>query len=151
EGRIDAGCGFDLVRLSAVMTDALEETQGDLAGDEKSSEELARFVDRARARFGSEALLRPVLLESHIPERAVVLRPLEKISMQQSARRRAAEVASSPALKERPLRLFTRPELVEVAVSEVPAGPPRSFLWRRASYRVARAEGPERVGHEWWL
>jgi protein ImuB len=150
EGRIDAGCGFDLVRLSAIMTDALEETQGDLAGDGKSSEELAQFVDRVRARFGSEALLRPVLRESHIPERAVVLRPLEEISMQ-GARHRAAEQASRPALKERPLRLFARPELVEVAVSEVPAGPPRSFLWRRASYRVARAEGPERIGHEWWL
>ena len=40
---------------------------------------------------------------------------------------------------------------MEVAISEVPAGPPRSFLWRRVSYRVAKAEGPERVGHEWWL
>ena len=49
----------------------------------------------------------------------------------------------------RPLRLFARPEPVE-AVAEVPDGPPARFRWRRALYRVARAEGPERIAAEWW-
>jgi protein ImuB len=48
-----------------------------------------------------------------------------------------------------PLRLFARPEPVE-AVAEVPDGPPVTFRWRRALYRVARAEGPERIAPEWW-
>ena len=26
----------------------------------------------------------------------------------------------------------------------------RRFRWRRAIYRVARAEGPERIASEWW-
>ena len=49
----------------------------------------------------------------------------------------------------RPLRLFARPEPVE-AIAEVPDGPPVRFRWRRALYRVARAEGPERIAAEWW-
>lgn len=36
-------------------------------------------------------------------------------------------------------------------MAEVPEGPPLQFQWRRAHYRVARAEGPERIGPEWWL
>ena len=33
----------------------------------------------------------------------------------------------------------------------MPEGPPLNFRWRRAMHRVARAEGPERIGAEWWL
>ena len=32
----------------------------------------------------------------------------------------------------------------------MPDGPPAWFRWRRVSYRVARAEGPERIAPEWW-
>ena len=32
----------------------------------------------------------------------------------------------------------------------MPEGPPQHFRWRRASFRVTRAEGPERIGGEWW-
>jgi protein ImuB len=38
---------------------------------------------------------------------------------------------------------------VEV-IAEVPEGPPMRFTWRRASHRVTRAEGPERIAAEWW-
>ena len=50
---------------------------------------------------------------------------------------------------ERPVRMFRDPEPVEVT-AEVPEGPPASFRWRRASHRVASAEGPERIAPEWW-
>ena len=50
---------------------------------------------------------------------------------------------------DRPLRLFARPEPVEV-MAEVPEGPPLRFRWRRAMHEVARAEGPERIAPEWW-
>lgn len=51
---------------------------------------------------------------------------------------------------ERPLRLFSQAEPIEVPATEVPEGPPLNFRWRRALYRVARAEGPERIAAEWW-
>jgi protein ImuB len=50
---------------------------------------------------------------------------------------------------ERPLRLFARPEPVEV-IAEVPEGAPLRFRWRRVMVEVARAEGPERIAPEWW-
>lgn len=50
---------------------------------------------------------------------------------------------------DRPLRLFARPEPVE-ATAAVPDGPPMHFRWRRALYRIARSEGPERIAPEWW-
>ena len=31
-----------------------------------------------------------------------------------------------------------------------PIGVPARFIWRRASRRVVKAEGPERLGAEWW-
>ncbi|MEO5338757.1 MAG: DNA polymerase Y family protein, partial [Magnetospirillum sp. WYHS-4] len=50
----------------------------------------------------------------------------------------------------RPLHLLPWPEPVE-AVAPLPDGPPALFRWRRHPHRVARAEGPERIGGEWWL
>ncbi len=55
-----------------------------------------------------------------------------------------------PYQPERPIRLFQAPEPVEVPASEIPDGPPRQFRWRRALYRVAKVEGPERLAAEWW-
>ncbi len=57
------------------------------------------------------------------------------------------EAAETPP--DRPLRLFARPEPVEV-MAEVPEGPPLRFRWRRVMHEVARAEGPERIAPEWW-
>ena len=45
---------------------------------------------------------------------------------------------------ERPIRLFRRPEPVEVPATEVPEGPPHDFRWRRALHRVA-ARGRSRA------
>ncbi len=50
---------------------------------------------------------------------------------------------------ERPLRLLEHPEPVE-ALAEVPDGPPLRFRWRRMLHQVVRAEGPERIGGQWW-
>jgi protein ImuB len=49
----------------------------------------------------------------------------------------------------RPLRLFERPEPIDV-LAEVPDGPPVRFRWRRALHAVVHAEGPERIAMEWW-
>jgi protein ImuB len=32
----------------------------------------------------------------------------------------------------------------------VPDGPPRRFSWRGVTYDVAGAQGPQRIGAEWW-
>jgi protein ImuB len=48
------------------------------------------------------------------------------------------------------MRLFARPEPVENVVALTPDDPPSAFRWRGQLHRVRRAEGPERIGEEWW-
>jgi len=151
---LDPGYGFDLVRLCAFETAALETPQADLGGEAGAAgEDIALFSDRVRARLGRSAMLTPFLAESHLPERAASLAPV--VGLPPERRKPAAprgDVDFSPSRRapERPLRLFSRAEPIEVPVTEVPEGPPLSFRWRRALHRVARAEGPERIAPEWW-
>jgi len=141
---LEPGYGFELVRLSAFQTARLETPQADLAGaGSPQGEDIALFADRVRARLGAASVLQPRLAQSHVPERASLLIPFDGGSdLRQSL------PVHSP---ERPLRLFSRPEPIDVPATEVPEGPPRNFRWRRSLHRVARAEGPERISPEWWL
>ncbi len=59
-------------------------------------------------------------------------------------------VSSHPLKPLRPLTLLPFPEPVE-ATAPVPDDPPLFFRWRRNLHRVALADGPERIGPEWWL
>ena len=169
---LDAGFGFDMVRLAVAEAAPLSAAQIDLDGDGEAESDLDGLIDRIGARLGSRAVGRLTPGDSHIPERAEAfaaysapdqpgdLSPLEqKVPAIGSSGRAEAllspegeEDASRDAASEliaRPLRLFARPEPVE-AIAEIPDGPPARFRWRRTLYRVARAEGPERIAAEWW-
>lgn len=144
--RIDAGYGLDLIRLGVLSAARFDDAQGDLVSETTdTSEDIAFFADRVRARLGAQALMQPVIAESHVPERAVQMTPAAMAEP-----RKAALSDATPMESERPIRLFSHPEPVEVT-AEVPEGPPAHFRWRRAFYRVVRAEGPERIAPEWWL
>ena len=90
EGDIDAGYGFDLVRLSVLAAASLEARQADLAGETDDDDDLALFADRVRARLGEQAMLRPVLVESHIPERAMMALPFAEAPSRPGGRAAAA-------------------------------------------------------------
>jgi protein ImuB len=153
ESDIDAGYGFELVRLSVLSTATFHEEQTDLADNASDhGEGLFLFADRVRARLGEYAVLKPLLVESHIPERAVVSVPFAE-AMAEGPPNGGELLLSNKetsAWEERPIRLFARPEPVEVIAVEVPEGPPSQFRWRRALHRVSRSEGPERIAPEWW-
>ncbi len=140
---VDAGCGFELIRLSVPVSEPLADTQDDFeaaGGDAPGFHDLA---DRLAARLGPSRVLLPLPVDSHLPERA-----LDHISV--SADRKATPAPLAPATAApRPLRLFARPEPV-TAIAAVPEGPPVIFRWRNARHRVNRAEGPERIAAEWW-
>jgi len=143
----DAGFGFDVIRLAANATAPQNPAQIDLAGDADCDAGLGQLIDRIGARLGPARVGRIVAEDSHIPERA------ERFALAGENGFAGTPVPISSfdleAAIDRPLRLFTRPEPVE-AVAEVPDGPPVRFRWRRVLYRVARAEGPERIAAEWW-
>jgi protein ImuB len=151
ENDIDAGYGFELVRLSVLAAGQLDMVQADLAGaGQDGGDDIALFADRVRARLGDQAVLRPVAVESHIPERAVAMVPFADAMPQRTGQSEDRAVAKSVDGLERPIRLFPNPEPVEVSAVEVPEGPPAYFRWRRVFHQVARSEGPERIAPEWW-
>jgi protein ImuB len=154
----DPGFGYDVIRLSALVSERLDPAQksglGGFGGADHEAE-LAHLIDRLSARFGAERLTRPVPRDTHSPELAVAAVP---------AQRAGNGCAATPLLQDslvqdsltqdslapvRPLRLFEQPEQVE-ALAEVPDGPPVRFRWRRVLHEVAASEGPERIAMEWW-
>jgi protein ImuB len=54
-----------------------------------------------------------------------------------------------PGPAPRPVRLLRRPVQLS-AVALLPDAPPSLLRLGRASWRVVRAEGPERIAPEWW-
>lgn len=152
---LDAGYGFEIVRLCVLSGEAFEAVQEGFsaAGDESRS--LSVFAERIVARFGRESLLAATLPESHVPERAARLAPIADLweSERVAGRKKQASSTAPPLncpMGDRPLRLFAPPEPVE-AMAGVPEDAPRSFRWRRGAYRITRAEGPERIAGEWWI
>lgn len=142
----DPGFGFDMIRLSALVTERCDPVQSGLAGSDRS-EELAQLIDRLGARFGLRRVTRLVPQDTHIPEYAAAAVPAHGALQFARAVAPLAEQDTLGAM--RPIRLFDRPEPVEV-IAEVPDGPPVSFNWRRSSHHVVKAEGPERIAMEWW-
>ncbi len=137
--RINPGFGLDLITLEAGAVEELQHRQNRLEGGSDDDLHLTQLVDRLCAKFGSRAVTRPVLRQSHIPERA---------------EKSAAALAAPPetetaARQERPIRLFDHPEEISVLYA-VPEGPPAQFVWRRRPFRVVRYAGPERIAPEWW-
>ncbi|HZZ32748.1 MAG TPA: DUF6504 family protein [Phenylobacterium sp.] len=142
---VDPGFGIEVVTLTAQDVEPISGRQARLdSGSEATVEEgLAPLVDRLVNRLGAERVWRAAPVESHVPELAVGrARPF--------AAGKPAEVRPWDRATPRPARLFRRPEPVEDVMALTPDDPPTLFRWRGQLHRVRRAEGPERIGEEWW-
>lgn len=144
---LDPGFGFDLIRLSAGRTEIVVQQQRDLDTNVHDNDELAALIDRIAARIGGSRVVVHLPRESHLPERAMEALPAQHHLVAAAHASWPARTDSEPPL--RPLRLFERPEQIQV-IAEVPDGPPARFVWRRAAHAVIRVEGPERIAMEWW-
>jgi protein ImuB len=141
---LEAGFGFDCVRLSVTIAEKIEARQGDLekpADAETSAEHQSRLIDALKQRLGPESVrqLRP--FESHIPERAEI---------SQKADGSTSLWPEPDQDRLRPPLLLPQPEEAKV-IALIPDGPPRQFQWRGETHAVASAQGPERIADEWWL
>lgn len=141
----DPGFGFDMIRLSALVTERCDPVQSGLAGSDRS-EELAHLIDRLGARFGLRRVTRFVPQDTHVPEYAAVAMPAHGAARSVPVLFHADQDSLSPV---RPIKLFERPEAID-AIAEVPDGPPVRFRWRHVLHQVTRVEGPERIAMEWW-
>jgi protein ImuB len=144
--KIDPGFGIDLLAFTAARPDNLEtearHLSAELAPGPVDATALAALADRLTARLGEGAVQLAEPVNSHDPQRGETMRAFEG----QMADWKAALAAPRGA---RPVRMFDRPEAVDV-LAEVPDGPPVRFIWRRVPRRVKRADGPERIAPEWW-
>ena len=133
---LDAGFGFEVLRLAAVETEprALPRRRGGRA----ESEAAADLIGRLGARIGLDALVRLTPGESHLPEKA---------DIEVAAAFAAAAEGWPRRPTPRPLALFP-PEPV---TPEDESRPPAAFRWRRRRLVRAAAIGPERIAPEWWL
>ena len=143
---LDAGYGFDMVRLSVVSQRAAAGAAETIMARTAAMPTPISLCSSTGSAIASAA----IPLSGRFPSQATcrsgpsLLRPLPKL-------RQILEAHECPPVPvERPLRLLRQPEPVEV-MAEVPEGPPLNFRWRSAHYRIARTEGPERIGSEWWL
>jgi protein ImuB len=145
---LDPGFGFDLIRLSASRTEIVVQQQRDLDAHVHDNDALAALIDRIAARIGGRRVVVHLPQDTHIPERAVMAASAQHHLAAAMQTAWPARVESEPPL--RPLRLFERPEPIDVPFATVPDGPPHHFTWRRATHAVVRVEGPERIAMEWW-
>lgn len=141
---LDPGFGYDAVDLAVPVTEALDETQQELEHRIRRKPDIGALLDRLAVRHGRERVLRFAAGDSHVPERAGVLRPLAAPEGQVPW---PTPETGEPPL--RPLLLFDPPQPVEV-IAAVPDGPPRRFRWRGRAHSIVRHEGPERIAAEWW-
>ena len=141
---LDPGFGIEAVTLAAYQVEAVAGRQETLDDNTASATQdgLAPLVDRLANRLGAERIWRTVPNESHLPEWAGARTP--PLSVQETA-----APAWDPETP-RPIRLFRRPEPLEQVLALTPDDPPRQFRWRGRLHQVRRAEGPERIGEEWW-
>jgi protein ImuB len=140
---LDPGFGYDLIRLCASRAERETVEAPDFDADTHARREVRFLVDRLSARFGSVRVLAFEARDTHIPEAAWAAVPA------QHARASAARwtpVRRAGEAPRRPLRLFARPEPVDVLT----AGIPLAFRWRSVARHARLAEGPERIAMEWW-
>ncbi len=138
---VDPGFGIEVVTLEAAEVEPVSGRQARLDSllEATSAEGLAPLIDRLTNRLGEDRVWKARAVESHVPEQSAAPGPPM-----------APALAGWDPERPRPLRLFSRPEPLELVMAPIPDDPPVQFRWRGQMHRVRRAEGPERIGEEWW-
>lgn len=139
---LEAGFGFETLRLSVTVAEAMAPRQRTFARSDETerARRCTRLHDALRQRLGPQSVRHLAPAESHVPERSQIscIAP--------------DETSAWPALETvqpRPPLLLAHPEPASV-VALVPDGPPLRIRWRGTLSTVAGAEGPERIAAEWW-
>lgn len=137
---IDPGLGIEAMTLVVPLADRMTPDQASClarAGD--AGPDIGPLVDALANRFGRRHLYRTTPHPSIMPERSVAC--IAPLAAQGGAR--------WPDAVPRPSRMLRSPEPVDV-IAMLPDSPPAQFTWRGRRYKVAQADGPERLHGEWW-
>lgn len=138
--KIAPGLGIELFVLDVPKVEDIEAPQEQLWALDKglANTALAELLDRVAGRIGPQAIQRFLPAEHYWPERSIKL---------------ATSITEEPEttwpVQMRPMRLLTPPELIEV-MALVPDHPPKLFIYKGKRHNILKADGPERIGREWW-
>ncbi|KZK96254.1 hypothetical protein PsAD46_00106 [Pseudovibrio sp. Ad46] len=146
---LDAGFGYDLIRLSVLEAQSCSAAQLNLEGRSNQDDDLAELVDRLSARLGITQVSCFLPCNEHLPEVQSALVPAATVCESALYWAEAENDSNSDVPLEHPLRMLPHREPVE-AVAMVPEGPPLRFRWRKASYEISQSEGPQRIAPPWW-
>jgi len=139
--QIEPGLGIELFILEASVVEELQNSQDTIwAVSNKNEIEIAELLDRLIGKTGLAAVHRYLPAEHYWPERSV------KNSLSLAEKPASAWRTDQP----RPLHLLEKPEAIGVTVP-IPDYPPLLFKYKGVLHTVKKADGPERIEHEWWL
>lgn len=139
------GYGVEGVRVVVLRSRRLRDQQATCWRGEGASErpaEVARLIDTLHARLSPDQVLRPVAVESHLPERAFAFAPVLD-------RPNARTVPPVAVPSDRPTVVRPSPLRIDVSLL-VPDGPLMSVRWGGSVRAVRACIGPERLSGEWW-
>lgn len=138
--RIEPALGIELFVLEASKVEEMDTVQEQIwaVGRGLADTALAELLDRVAGKVGAEAIRRYLPAEHYWPERAVKV----------AASLTEAPLAAWPE-QMRPIRLLAAPEPIEV-MALVPDNPPKTFTYKDKRHHIVKADGPERIGREWW-
>jgi protein ImuB len=138
--KIEPALGIELFVLEAPRVEDMETAQEQIWAVDRGLADtaLAELLDRVAGKVGADAIQRYLPAEHYWPERSVKV---------------AASLTEEPATawpeQMRPIRLLSMPEPIEV-MALVPDNPPKTFTYKNKRHSIVKADGPERIGREWW-
>ena len=139
---IEPDPGIELFMIEALKAEKISPHQEKLWDSICGLEDpgLSEFMDRFANRFGNSPMRRFLPSEHYLPEKSFK----ESVSLD--------ETSSTPWLigRPRPLRILSRPELIEVT-APIPDYPPMLFRYLGKLHKIKKADGPERIEQEWWI
>ncbi|MBD1391938.1 Y-family DNA polymerase [Mucilaginibacter glaciei] len=138
--KIEPALGIELFIMEATRTEEMDVVQEQLWAEAKGlgDTSLAELLDRIAGKVGANVIQRFLPAESHWPERSIKL----AVSLDEQPQ-------TAWSALPRPIRLLNQPETIEV-MALVPDHPPKLFVHKGKRHTIAKADGPERIGREWW-
>lgn len=137
---IEPALGIELFVLEAPLVEKVRGTQELFWHTSGDATAVAELLDRLAGKVGMHRIHRYLPQEHHWPERSI------KATSSLDAKPETAWRADRP----RPMHLLPQPEPIEVMVP-LPDYPPLHFRYKGSVFKVAKADGPERIEQEWWI
>jgi protein ImuB len=148
--------GFVGIQLEAAVVERITDEQFHLLeqAERTGQIELDDLIERLTLRLGPMGLLRPQLVESHVPEKAVrmvaEMNRMVKVAAPHSDP--LPEYGERGKKAARPLQLLPVPAPIRVIAtpSSDGDGRPASFIHDGVDRSIVHATGPERISGQWW-